>query len=194
MSKISWRRLLVTLFLLGLVTWLGVDFFVQQQEASKAESEPVWLTGPDAEMQQASSGLEIGDQAPDFKLNDLSGKEVKLSDYRGQEVLVNFWASWCEPCKEEMPVFQSYYESDGQRVEILAVNATNTERSVKDVETFVEANGFTFPILLDRDATSVEDYLAFYLPVTYKIDEEGKISDLHRGPLTHDMMDEWLST
>ncbi len=98
---------------------------------------------------ESKLGLEINNFAPNFELQSLSGEVIKLSDYRGEKVFLNFWASWCGPCKTEMPYMESYYKKygSGENVEIVAVNMTNSERNKEKVEEFVEANGLTFPVL-----------------------------------------------
>ncbi|TDQ40312.1 peroxiredoxin family protein [Aureibacillus halotolerans] len=208
MSRTLWRRVFVSLFLVGLVVWGVIDwaknnevqasavmssmFFWIDKDNDNNSSEPVLLTGPDAE--QIKSTLKVGELAPDFSLKNADGETVRLSDYRGKPVLLNFWASWCEPCKEEMPVFQDYYESENPSVQLLTVNATTTERSKKDAVNFVRANGFTFPVVYDTKSEVIPDYRAYYLPVTFMIDADGKLTYERRGPLTEKMLTELLPT
>ena len=89
------------------------------------------------EKQDNLPGLSIGSKAPDFELKTLSGENVKLSDYRGKKVMLNFWATWCAPCKEEMPDMEEFYKQNGEEIEILAVNIDpqfNVQQFVTEME------------------------------------------------------------
>ena len=103
-------------------------------------------------------GFEKGDVAADFKLKSLSGEIVSLSDYRGKKVFLNFWVSWCGPCRVEMPHMENYYKKhkDTENVEIIAVNMTTSERKVEMVREFVDYNRLTFTVLRD-DEGAVEN-------------------------------------
>lgn len=125
----------------------------------------------------AELGLKINNVAPNFELQNLSGESIKLSDYRGKKVFLNFWASWCGPCRTEMPYMESYYEKhkNSDDVEIVAVNMTNSERNMERVEEFVESNGLTFPVLLDTQGEVEKIYKVIGYPTTYLINEKGII-------------------
>jgi peroxiredoxin len=137
--------------------------------------------------------LEVGDRAYDFTLNDLDGQPVSLSDFRGRPVVVNFWASWCAPCRLEMPVFQKIYEQhqdDG--LVILALNQSEQAAVARDY--FYDEMGLTFtPILDERSDVSAHYGSYSVLPSTYFIDGQGKVVAIHRGPLTEDLMLDYLS-
>ena len=136
-----------------------------------------------AELESANSDFKLGvkknNVAPDFDLQSLSGETLKLSDYRGQKVFLNFWASWCGPCKVEMPHMESYYEKykDLENVEVVAVNMTNTERNFEKVQEFVETHELTFPVLLDHEGEVENLYKVISFPTTYLINEKGIIID-----------------
>jgi peroxiredoxin len=113
--------------------------------------------------------------APDFTLDLLGGGEVTLSDLRGKGVVINLWASWCPPCRAEMPAIQRVYETTkGRGLEVLAVNTTfqDSERAAAE---FILELGLTFPVPLDRDGTVSRQYLLRALPSTFFIDREGVI-------------------
>ncbi|GGG60854.1 TlpA family protein disulfide reductase [Paenibacillus radicis (ex Gao et al. 2016)] len=130
----------------------------------------------------AEVGLSKGQQAPDFKLASLDGSEISLSDYRGKTVFVNFWASWCPPCKVEMPHMEKLYASyREQDVVVLSVNMTSTEKSGSNVSSFVEARGLTFPIVLDEKGAVMSQYRVRSYPTTFIIDSEGIIRDRMLG-------------
>lgn len=135
-------------------------------------------------------GIGIGKTAPDFELQDLSGKKVKLSDYRGKNVVLNFWASWCPPCKKEMPEFQRLYTENS---DILVVIGVNLQESKENAESFVKKLDLTFPILLDPNAQVKDMYNVFTQPVTYFIDVNGKIIDKKFGELTNEELNEKVS-
>ncbi len=117
----------------------------------------------------------VGFAAPDFTLELLGGGQVTLSDLRGRGVIVNLWASWCPPCRAEMPALQRVYEANRARgLEVLAVNSTYQD-SEAGAASFVRELGLTFPIPLDRTGTVSRTYLLRALPTTFFIDGDGVI-------------------
>lgn len=135
-------------------------------------------------------GLAEGNLAPDFSLLDLNGNPVQLSDYRGKKVLVNFWATWCPPCKTEMPYMQEMYEKyreDG--FEILAVNSTVTEKSREDVVDFVAEYELTFPIPMDEKNRVSSDYEIMAFPTSFFIDSDGVIRSVTVGGMTKEHLE-----
>lgn len=136
---------------------------------------------------ESKLGLEINNFAPNFELESLSGEVKKLSDYRGKKVFLNFWASWCGPCKTEMPYMESYYEKYGSvdNIEIVAVNMTNSERNKEKIEDFVEENRLTFPVLLDTQGEVEKLYKVIGYPTTYLINEDGLIVDGFTGSINN---------
>lgn len=143
--------------------------------------------------EEGKPGLNIGQQAPDFELQLLSGETIRLSDYRGKTVFVNFWATWCPPCQAEMPYMQQFY-TDNERngVVILGVNATHTEASVPVVAAWVKEWGLTFPIALDPTGNVTDTYRVNAYPSTFVVDPDGMIREKHPGPLNGDMlMEAW---
>ena len=123
-------------------------------------------------------------------MQDLSEKSVKLSDFRGKNVVLNFWASWCPPCREEMPEFQRIYNENQGKLVVVGVNL---QESKENAESFVKKLGITFPILLDPNAQVKDMYNVFTQPVTYFIYSNGKIIDKKFGPLTTEEINEKIS-
>ncbi|HZG73167.1 MAG TPA: thiol-disulfide oxidoreductase ResA, partial [Chondromyces sp.] len=120
--------------------------------------------------------LKKGDQAPDFVVTDLQGERHQLSDYKGKGVFLNFWGTWCEPCKEEMPHMEKLskeYEDMG--VEVLAVNVGDSEFQTKK---FIEQYGLTFPVALDEGKEVQHAYGVNPLPATFLINPEGNIEEI----------------
>ncbi|WP_457600901.1 peroxiredoxin family protein [Hydrogenivirga sp.] len=125
-----------------------------------------------------SSGLGKGDIAPDFTLKTIDGREVSLKDYRGKVVLINFWATWCPPCRNEMPLFVRVYKRHRDKgFEILAVS---TDSSLDPVKKFVKEFRINFPVLYD-DKNVVSLYGIQGLPTSFLIDREGKIIKVRLG-------------
>ncbi|MGG0658265.1 TlpA disulfide reductase family protein [Rummeliibacillus pycnus] len=148
-----------------------------------------------AEMKN-DSGLEVNQTAPDFKLKTLEGKEVKLSDYRGKKVILNFWATWCPPCKAEIPHMEKYYKNQAKDdgVEILAVNLTSSDKDEKYIRDFVKSYDMTYPVLLDKEGEQQKQYEIVTIPTTFFIDQKGKIQKKIIGPMDQDMMSKAIAT
>ena len=110
-------------------------------------------------------------KAPDFTLKNLDGDDVSLSSFQGKLVFLNFWATWCGPCRIEMPSMQAMYASlKKYDFDILAVDLQESERTVKN---FIEEEGFTFPVVLDRNGKVGAQYGTRSIPTTYLIDKQG---------------------
>ena len=119
--------------------------------------------------------------APDFTLDTLQGEKVTLSHLRGKIVVVNFWATWCLPCRKETPALEKAYEQyEDSGMVILGVNLTDQD-SVSDVESFVQEFKLTYPILLDRDGSVSNLYQIEGLPTTFFINREGIIRTMIVG-------------
>jgi peroxiredoxin len=135
------------------------------------------------------SQVKEGKPAPNFELTTLAGEAVQLSDYKGKKVILNFWATWCPPCKAEMPHMQNFYEKNkGNDIEIIAVNLTSMDKGKTNIENFVKEYGLTFDIPLDEEGTFGAQYQAFSIPTSYIIDSKGIITKKIIGPMDEDMM------
>jgi peroxiredoxin len=127
------------------------------------------------------SAPQAGFLAPDFRLNTLTGSEIHLSDLRGKAVLVNIWASWCPPCRAEMPAIERVYQSyKDQGLVVLAVNATSLD-SMVNATSFVSENKLNFPILLDEKGSIIHLYQAESLPSSFFIGRDGIIQEVVIG-------------
>ena len=124
---------------------------------------------------------QVGFTAPDFTLETFDNQSFTLSELRGNAVLVNFWASWCPPCRSEMPAMQRVYEDlQDQGFIILAVNSTHQD-NLGDAITFAQVRNLRFPILLDRDGSAGAAYDVRSLPTSFFIDPQGTIQDVVVG-------------
>lgn len=120
--------------------------------------------------------------ASDFTLNDLAGKKVSLSDYKGKPVIINFWATWCIPCIHEMPELEKLYkERKKDGLELLMINV---KESIEVVKKYIDKGGYTFRVLLDEDGDVLRKYQVFGLPSTFFIDTKGVVQYLYMGELT----------
>jgi peroxiredoxin len=133
----------------------------------------------------APPGLEVGPQvgklAPNFLLEDLDGGELRLSDLRGQAVVLNFWATWCRPCRREVPQFVAAY--DRYRDQGLVIVAVDLQEGRGTIQRFADDFGMDFPIAIDRRGDVAKKYRLLGLPTTYFIDRGGVIRSVYRGPL-----------
>ena len=122
-----------------------------------------------------------GGAAPPFELQDLSGRSHSLADYRGKVVLVNFWATWCEPCRAEMPSMDRLRSSlQGKPFEVLAVNLAEP---LSRIEKFAAEMPLRFPLLRDRDSAVAKAWRARVLPASYLVDRDGRIRYVAYGEL-----------
>jgi cytochrome c biogenesis protein CcmG/thiol:disulfide interchange protein DsbE len=143
----------------------------------------IWLSrvSPQDALAGESMAPHVGFRAPEFELPTSQGEQISLSELRGQAVIINLWASWCPPCREEMPALQKVYESyHDQGLEILAVNATTQDNLTAAVE-FSNQLGLAFPILLDTEGEVSSLYRLQSLPTTYFVGRDGFIRDVVVG-------------
>lgn len=127
----------------------------------------------------AGAGVALQEQAPDFTLKSLEGSNLRLEEYRGDVVLINFWASWCGPCRQEMPVLDKLhhrYEDAG-----FAVLGVNVEGEVAPAQKIVDKTNVTFPILIDEGQSVSERYALEAMPSTVVVDRDGKVRYIHLG-------------
>lgn len=126
-------------------------------------------------------GPQKGLRAPDLTLQTLDGQSIRLSDLLGRPVVISYWATWCVPCKQELPILQRIQqEYQGQGLTILSVNASNQD-DLDAVRTLVSEMGMTFPVLLDQNNQFADTYQALFFPTTYYIDANGVIRDIKLG-------------
>lgn len=168
----------ITLFLIA----ISFFSFIQENETPTDETS-------NEDKDELEIGLEPGNLAPDFELSTITGETVRLSDFRGEKILLNFWATWCPPCRAEMPDMQQYHE-DGNEGIILAVNLTETEDSLEEMEEFLDEFGITFQVLIDETSEVTNTYNAFALPTSFLINSEGVIHKQLIGAINYELIKE----
>lgn len=190
-----WRNILVVVVILAAIggaVWTAMDKGDSQDQASSDDKKSTKAT-EDGENKQAGATRdqqsEEGFQAPDFTLKTLEGETVTLSKNDGKPSLVNLWASWCPPCKVEMPHLQKAYEKYGDQVNFHMVNLTSLDNKDKMVK-YIKDEKYTFPVLLDETGKVGEEYMAFSIPQTYIVDENGQVIEKITGAMTKEQLEE----
>lgn len=136
------------------------------------------------------TGTNVGDMAPDFTLEDLSGNKVTLSKLRGKNVMVNFWATTCPYCRLEMPDINSFYKAHKDNLEVLAIDLGESDSTIKD---YIKDKGFEFKILKDTDGSVGYMYGIRFIPTTFFIDKKGIIKAVANGAMTSDEIKQYFS-
>lgn len=175
-SRNTVKKLLPIVLLGSMVLWMGYDFIRSNSQFEHEKNQTV--------------GLLEGNLAPDFTLSSLEGEAIRMSDFRGKRVILNFWATWCPPCRAEIPDMQKYYEDyhETDNVVIVGVNVTATESHSDIVRSFVKEMKMTFPVLLDEQRKVTSEYEVIAYPTSYFIDEQGVIRSKAVGPMNLEYM------
>ena len=149
---------------------------------------PVENTKP-AETQASQEDETEPMMAPDFIVLDREGEEVSLSDFIGKPVILNFWASWCGPCKSEMPEFETAYQKYREEIQFMMVNLTDGNReTVETAAEYIAGEGYTFPVFFDTESDAAITYGATSIPVTYFVDAEGHLVAYGSGALSGEIL------
>ena len=156
-----------------------------------ATTEPTQTTAP-AETTEATAAA--AQDAPDFTVYDIDGNPVKLSDFEGMPVVLNFWASWCGPCKAEMPAFDETCRKLAGKVRFVMVNITDgTNETVESASGFVADAGYSFPVYYDTDLDAAATYGIQSIPTTFFIDEAGKLVAFYTSSMNQAMLNQGIS-
>ncbi|MFQ5858075.1 MAG: TlpA family protein disulfide reductase [Anaerolineae bacterium] len=137
------------------------------------------------------AGPRIGQPAPDVTLSDLQGQSLTLSELRGRPVVINFFATWCVPCRIEMPLLQAAYEH--HQTDGLIIIGLDTQESPMLVQEFVNLKRVTFPVVIDPTGQVTEGYRARAYPTSIFVDPDGTVTDVHRGVLSPRLLQHYLS-
>ena len=166
-------RLLRIISVTVLVSLLAALVLLNTQCSPASTSSPKPATGD----KPVTTGTNIGNLAPDFELQSLDGETVSLSGLRGKPVLINFWASWCGPCREEMPFLQEILEGKKWSSKGLLILTVNIAEPPITVKRFMKVNQLSLPVLLDNDRNVAQEYNIRGIPATFFVDKSGIIRD-----------------
>lgn len=162
-------------------------------QATTAPTEEA-TTAPDATQAPTAAPTATPQPAPDFTVVDDEGNQVSLSSFRGKPVVVNFWASWCGPCKSEMPDFQKAWEQYGDEVQFMIVNMTDGhQETVDSAKAFLAKLGYTFPVFFDTEQDAAMTYGVSAIPATYFISAEGGLVARAAGAISLRTLEKGLS-
>ena len=192
--------LLLCLAFAGLMVGAGLLY---NNLAAEVQPGALVTTPPETEVPTESTAppeTEVADEttepdysAPDFTMLDKDGNTVKLSDFVGKPILLNFWASWCGPCQSEMPHIQKFYEQYGEAVHFLIINCTDGSRETVDTaKAFMEEAGYTFPVYFDTTSYGAYAYGASSIPLTYFIDADGNLLAYYRGAMNENILQQGM--
>ena len=157
-----------------------------RESAAEGQDSIASKAGAESTAEESSEALTA---APDFTVQEADGTVHKLSEYKGKPIVLNFWASWCGPCRSEMPEFNEVYKERGTEVQFLMVNLTDGNReTVKSASDFVTAQGYSLPILYDTAQDAARTYGVFSIPCTYFIDANGMMTAQARGAIDKDTL------
>jgi peroxiredoxin len=181
-----WRSvvlpLLVVAAIVGAIWYIesrGLPFVEDSSSADSGDYGPVALP-PERNATGRDPSAEKGRAAPDFQLENLDGGTLRLSDLQGKAVLVNFWATWCQPCRRELPHLVAAYDRYRQEgLEILAVNLQEDEDTIRR---YVEEFGMKFPVVIDRSGDVADKYHVIGVPTSFFIDRSGVVRSIYTGP------------
>lgn len=183
------KKTIFIAIVMGMLGWSIYEFVFPSNE--KATREKNNQTGQQInnseEVEETNKvGIRKGELAPDFELTTLDGETVKLSDYKGKRVMLNFWATWCPPCRAEMPDMEKFQKN--KDIQVLAVNLTETESNPNKVQKFIDELSLTLTIPLDNESAVSNEYQVMAYPTTYMIDSNGQIQFVTMGAMNYDFM------
>ena len=165
------KKTLLIIILIFVLLMGGATVLYRQLGQSVAAEQ---LSAQDTQQTADDTEEEQKTKAPDFVVYDAEGKEVRLSDYIGKPIVLNFWASWCGPCQSEMPDFHEKYSELGEEITFLMINMTDGFReTTESASNFVAENGYTFPVFYDTESNAATAYGVYSLPTTFFIDADG---------------------
>lgn len=177
-------------FIIIFIVLMGAIFYFMNVEKVDEGDNTTEKNGENIKEEvEMTTEVVVGEVAPNFILENLEGDRVSLQDYRGKIVLVNFWATWCKYCDEEMPDLEKF-DNENEDLVILAVDV---KESRKKVENYINKGEYTFEVLLDETGKVASTYLVNAFPTTYFIDENGILLGAVPGKMTYPQMNQILN-
>ena len=176
--------------------FLSEHYFPQEIPFTIADEEATTLTDDaqnTANTEENSSDSAEITKVPDFTVYDMAGNAVSLYDCLGKPVVLNFWATWCGPCRSEMPAFEQMYQQYKDEVTFLMVNVTDGSRdTTENVTAFYEDSGYTFPIYFDTTLEAAGTYGAYSIPLTFFIEPNGTLLTYQMGAMNEDTLSQYM--
>ncbi len=162
---------------------------IKQQASITPTTEPADSSGNSPELSITAAPEPTKQPAIDFSMQDINGNTVSLSDYYGKPIVLNFWASWCGPCKSEMPEFNTVYLDLKDDVNFLMVDMVDGfQETINKGSKFIEDNGYEFPIFFDVDQEGAYSYSVYAIPSTVFIDKDGNIANYYQGAISESVL------
>lgn len=183
------KKSILIAIVMGMLGWSIYEFVFASNEKATQEEDKITVQQINnaGEIEESEKvGIRKGELAPDFELTTLDGETVRLSDYKDKRVMLNFWATWCPPCRAEMPDMQKFQKN--KDVQVLAVNLTETESNLDTVQKFVDELNLTLTTPLDDESTVSDEYQVMAYPTTFMIDSIGRIQFVTMGAMNYDFM------
>ena len=174
--------ILVAVLAIALILYNNQDYSAQMGVAGNASTDG---TG---ETQENSDP-----PAPDFYFFDENGNRLRLSQFKGKPVILNFWASWCGPCKSEMPDLEEAYKMYGEEIQFVILNMTDGSReTVESARRYIESAGYSFPVFYDKQQNGVIAYGISGVPVTFFIDADGYVKGVYSGAMSANILQQGI--
>ena len=203
MNEINDKKKLI-IFLAVLIILIAISMMVYNQYKDRVDPVTGQVTSAAQASQNVSAASNFGgdsdqtaaaaNQAPDITMQDADGKTVKLSDFKGKPVVLNFWTSWCSYCKGEMPSFESAYKQYGDKVQFIMLNPVKSERAGEDGKNFIKQAGYTFPVFYETEGKAIAQYGLRGFPATVFIDADGNIVNKNVGAIAESKLSDNIKT
>lgn len=177
------KKTLLIIVLIFVVLLVGASVLYKSL-GNKVETDPFATQEQKSDNTSDQQEETTNNPAPDFTVVDIDGNEHKLSDFKGKPVILNFWASWCGPCKSEMPDFNEAYDEYKDKIHFLMVNLTDGSReTVETASSYIKEQGYSFPVYYDTMIEAANTYSVYSVPTSYFIDKKGNIIAHARGAI-----------
>ncbi|MGM9986305.1 MAG: TlpA family protein disulfide reductase [Bacillaceae bacterium] len=182
------RKIAIATLLLVMIGYAFYSAYEKRQEKIVLEK-----IQQEQKADASTYGLKKNNQAPDFRLTTIDGQEIVLSSLKENTVIVNFWATWCPPCREEIPDLVAFQQELPKDVKLISINLTHAERTdLEGIENYMSELEINYPVLLDPKGKVTDQYQVISIPTTYIINKKGLIKNKHIGPLTKEQLIEMV--